>query len=197
MTNKERIIIRYLGQRWYKKALIISASKQVYFSKINALKLVVCSGYLQKENPVGCKFAIDAWPFEHKFFDLIILDDSLVDCPKQMKSLLEQLHFCLADDGEVIVASTGKVRLYKVVSKFLANGFLSRKLHLINYTNNFVVNITKKIISKNFVVVFKKDNFFTTNVLNVEELVKKPAKNKVYSGGCVSREVYEHIQEKK
>lgn len=196
MTKKERIIVKYLSQRWYKKALVITESERNYFGKIKVLKFIACSGYLDVEKPLNCIFDVEAWPFEYKFFDLIILDESLVNCPKQMNALLNQLHFCLADDGEVIVACSGSIRLYKLISKFLANGFISEKLSLVNVTDNFMVNTVKKIISKNFVMVFKKDNFFTANVLKVEDFVGKSVKSKVYSGGC-AREVYGDIQKEK
>ena len=196
MIKKERIITRYLSQRWYKKALIITATESNYFHNINVLKLVVCSGYLKNQSPLGCVFDIEAWPFEHKFFDLIILDESFVSCPKQMKALFNQLHFCLADDGEVIVACTGGISIYGLLSRFLANGFTSKKVRLINYTNNLIVNMIKRIISKNYVVVFKKDNYFKVNALNVGELVDEPIKAKIYSGGC-AREVYGNFQKEK
>lgn len=196
MTNKERIIIRYLNQRWYKKALVITESDQDYLSKINVLKLVCCSGYLRTANPIGCTFDIDAWPFDYKFFDLIILDESFVGSSKQAKALLNQLYFCLADDGEVVVACSGNIRSYKLASMFLANGFISKNLRLINATNNFIVNMIKRVVSKNFVMIFKKDNFFTVDPLKVKDLVEKPVKKKVYSGGC-ARELYGNIQEKK
>ena len=196
MLNKERIITRYLSQRWYKKALIITATESNYFHNINVLKLVACSGYLKTQPPLGCVFDIEAWPFEHKFFDLIILDESFVSCPKQMRALFNQLHFCLADDGEVIVACLGGISLYGILSRFLANGFSSKKISLINYTNNFIVNMLKKIISRNYVVVFKKDNYFRVDALNVSELVDEPIKAKIYSGGC-AREVYGNFQKEK
>lgn len=196
MINKERIIIRYLGQRWYKKTLIVTTEKQEYFNRIHTLKLVVCSGYLEIQQPIGCVFDIDAWPFDHKYFDLIILDDAINEDSKKMNGLLSQLHFSLAEDGEVVVVSTQNTRLYKLISKFLANGFITKRLRLINYTNNFIVNFIKRIISKNFVVVFKKDNFFTATHLNVEELVKKPIKSKVYNSGC-AKEIYGTFQEKR
>ncbi|MDE5014799.1 class I SAM-dependent methyltransferase, partial [Francisella tularensis subsp. holarctica] len=46
MIKKERIITRYLSHRWYKKALIITATESNYFHNINVLKLVACSGYI-------------------------------------------------------------------------------------------------------------------------------------------------------
>lgn len=196
MIKKERIITRYLSQRWYKKALIITATESNYFHNINVLKLVVCSGYLKNHSPLGCVFDIEAWPFENKFFDLIILDESFVSCPKQMRALFNQLHFCLSDDGEVIVACVGGISIYGLLSRFLANGFISKKVRLINYTNNFIVNMIKKIVSKNYVVVFKKDNYFRVDALNVSELVDEPIKAKVYSGGC-AREIYGSFQKEK
>ncbi|MDE4942811.1 class I SAM-dependent methyltransferase, partial [Francisella tularensis subsp. holarctica] len=65
-----------------------------------------------------------------------------------------------------------------------------------NYTINFIVNIIKKIISKNYVVVFKKDIYFRVDPLTVSELVDKPLKAKVYSGGC-AREIYGNVQKEK
>lgn len=156
MTNKERIITRYLSQRWYKKALIITPKEQNYFYKINVLKLVACSGYLKNEPPLGCVFDVEAWPFEHKFFDLIILDESFINCPALMKAIFNQLHFCLADDGEVIVACSGNISLYSLLSRFISNGFISKRVRLINYTGNFIVNMFKRIFSKYFVVVLKR-----------------------------------------
>ncbi|MDE4969994.1 class I SAM-dependent methyltransferase, partial [Francisella tularensis subsp. holarctica] len=78
----------------------------------------------------------------------------------------------------------GGISLYGLLSRFLANGFTSKKVRLINYTINFIVNIIKKIISKNYVVVFKKDNYCRVDPLKVSELVDKPLKANVYSGGC-------------
>ncbi|MDE5001015.1 class I SAM-dependent methyltransferase, partial [Francisella tularensis subsp. holarctica] len=75
-----------------KKALIITATESNYFHNIKVLKLVACSGYLKNQSPWGCIFDIEAWPFENKFFDRIILDESFVSCPKQMRALFNQLH---------------------------------------------------------------------------------------------------------
>ncbi|MDE4988353.1 class I SAM-dependent methyltransferase, partial [Francisella tularensis subsp. holarctica] len=86
------------------------------------------SGYLKNQSPLGCIFDIEAWPFEIKFFDLIILDESFVRCPKQMRALFNQLHFCLSDYGEVIVACVGGISLYGLLSRFLSNGFTSKKV---------------------------------------------------------------------
>ncbi|QWU99978.1 class I SAM-dependent methyltransferase [Francisella salimarina] len=199
MTNKERIITRYLSQRWYKKALIITPKEQNYFYKINVLKLVACSGYLKNEPSLGCVFDVEAWPFEHKFFDLIILDESFINCPALMKAIFNQLHFCLADDGEVIVACSGNISLYSLISRFISNGFISKRVRLINYTGNFIVNMFKRIFSKYFVVVFKKDNYFSVDPLSVGELIKEPTKSevaKIYSGGC-AKEVYGNFHKEK
>ena len=143
MNVKERIITGYLAQRWYKKALIITSNDHSYLDRINVLRKVVCTGYLKTQHQKGCVFDVEAWPFEHKFFDLIILDQSFLSCSKQMKSSLQQLHFCLADDGEVIAACTGDTRLYKLLSKFLANGFVSKKIQLINPTGNIFQDFRK------------------------------------------------------
>ncbi|MDE4967852.1 class I SAM-dependent methyltransferase, partial [Francisella tularensis subsp. holarctica] len=77
---------------------------------------------------------------------------------------------------EVIVDCVVGISLYGFLSRFLAIGFTSKKVRLINYTNNFIVNIIKKIFSKNYVVVFKKDNYFRVDPLNVSEIVDKPLK---------------------
>ncbi|WP_150467738.1 class I SAM-dependent methyltransferase [Francisella sp. SYW-9] len=196
MNVKERIITGYLAKRWYKKALIITNKDHDYLDRINVLKKVVCSGYLKSEHQKGCVFDVEAWPFEHKFFDLIILDQSFLSCSKQMRSLLQQLHFCLADDGEVIVSCTGDIRLYKLLSKFLANGFVSKKIQLINPTGNIFIDLFKRIVSKNFVVIFKKDNYFIVDGLKVSDLVTESKKKRVYSGNCV-KEIYGDIHKKK
>lgn len=196
MDVKERIITGYLAQRWYKKALIITNNDDSYLDRINVLKKVVCSGYLKTESQKGCIFDIEAWPFEHKFFDLIILDQSSLSCSRQMKSLLQQLHFCLADDGKVIVACSGDIRIYKVLSKFLANGFISKKVQLINPTRNIFIDLFKRIVSKNFVAIFKKDNYFIVDGLKVSDLVSESEKKRVYSGNCV-KEIYGDIHKEK
>ncbi|MED7789246.1 class I SAM-dependent methyltransferase [Francisella sp. 19X1-34] len=196
MSVKERIITGYLAKRWYKKALIITSKDHSYLDRINVLKKVVCSGYLKTESQKGCVFDVEAWPFEHKFFDLIILDQSFLSCSKQMKSLLQQLHFCLADDGEVIATCSGDIRLYKLLSKFLANGFVSKKVQLVNPTGNVFIDLFKRIVSKNFVVIFKKDNYFIVDGLKVSDLVSESKKKRVYSGNCV-KEIYGDIHKKK
>ncbi|MED7819342.1 MULTISPECIES: class I SAM-dependent methyltransferase [unclassified Francisella] len=196
MNIKERIIIRYLAQRWYKKALVITNNDQAYLDNINVLKKVVCSGYLKTQYKKGCIFDVEAWPFEYKFFDLVVLDQNFSCCFKEMKALLKQLHFCLADDGEVIVACSGDVRLYRIVSKFLANGFVSKKVQLINPTGNIFIDLFKRVISKNYVVIFKKDNFFIVDGLKVSDLVTESGKKRAYRGEC-AKEIYGDFQQKK
>ncbi|ASG68209.1 hypothetical protein fh0823_11510 [Francisella halioticida] len=196
MKVKERIIVRYLAQRWYKKALIVTGNDDGYLDRINVLKKVVCSGYLKTQQQKGCVFSVKAWPFEHKFFDLVILDQSSLSSPKEVKALLKQLHFCLADDGEVIVACSGDIRLYKVLSKFLANGFVSKEVQLINPTGNIFIDLFKRIVSKNFVVIFKKDNYFIVDGLKVSDLVTESGKKQAYRGEC-AKEIYGDVQQKK
>ena len=65
-----------------------------------------------------------------------------------------------------------------------------------NHKNNFFVKVIKRIVSKNFLAVFKKDNFFTIDTIRVKSLVNKPIKNKVYSGGC-AKQAYGNIQKEK
>ncbi|GAB4222521.1 MAG: class I SAM-dependent methyltransferase [Francisella sp.] len=189
MLKKENIITRYLNHRWYKRVLVITDSDISYLYKINALKLIVCSGYLKVKLPLGCVFDIDAWPFECKFFDLIILDESFVSSTNHMKALFNQLHFCLADDGELVVANSKGVRIYNLLSHFVTHGFIIKKVRLINYSSNLLLNMVRRIISRQYVVVFKKDNYFSTSTISVGELINEPIRAKVYSGGC-ARNMY-------
>lgn len=173
MLVKEKIIARYLHNRWYKKALVISLSEPEYLDKIHSLNLVFCTGYLDEARFKGCRFDLSAWPFENSFFDLIIIDHIFLKDKEDINILLKQLHFCMADDGDVIITGTENIRAYNLVSKFLAHGFLSKNLHLISKSNNIVMNLVKRLLSKNFVAVFKKDVFFKFDGLEVKELLEK------------------------
>ncbi|KEI35651.1 hypothetical protein FRA_31c04720 [Francisella sp. W12-1067] len=195
MTAKDRIIIKYLQQRWYKKTLVITGLECNYSGNIRSLKTVVCSGYLETgEN--GCIFDIHAWPFESRFFDLIIIDSAFVDSRQKQKALLKQLYFCLSDDGEIIVAGTTNIRAYRLVSKFLSSGFLSKKIELLTNSDSAFINLFKRIFSKKFVAFFKKDNFFKIDPLEISELLEKPAKCKAYSGAS-AKSIYKGYYEKK
>ena len=132
--------------------------------------------------------------FKSDFFDLIIIDHAFLDSKLDVNALLKQLHFCMADDGDVIVAGTQNIRAYNLVSKFLANGFLSKNLHLTSKSDIFVVNIVKRLLSKYFVAVFKKDVFFRFDGLEVKALLeKKIACKKAYSNANIKqvKEQYE------
>ncbi|AJC48806.1 class I SAM-dependent methyltransferase [Allofrancisella guangzhouensis] len=195
MTVKDRIIIKYLQQRWYKKTLVITNLACNYASKIKSLKTVICSGYLET-NKNGCIFDICAWPFEPRFFDLIIIDGAFVDARQEQKALLNQLYFCLSDDGEIIVAGTTNVRAYRLVSKFLSNGFLNKKIELLINSDSALINLFKRIFSKKFIAFFKKDNFFKIDPLEVSELFEKPAKCEAYSS-VNAKGIYKDSYEKK
>ena len=185
MIKKEQIIAKYLSHRWYKKTLVITSGENANksascFYGINSLKTVVCSGYLKTQNEIGCIFELDAWPFEYKCFNLVIIDESFVEGSQWVKALLEQIHFCLSDDGEVIIAGTKNIRAYSLISRFISNGFVNKKIELINSNENIVMNLVKRFFSKNFVALFKKDNFFNVANLEINNLIKKTTKSKVY-----------------
>ena len=193
MQTKERVIVKYLYNRWYKKALIISDVEQTYQNKINSLKMVACSGYLTTDTKKGCVFDVRAWPFYSDYFDLIILDHAFLQDKADIKTLLNQLHFCLSDDGEIIVAGSQNIRAYKLFSKFLTNGFLNKKIELINATENIFIDFFKRMLSKNFVAFFKKDSFFKLDPLEIYSLVKKEINYKV----CSSISIKESVREEK
>ncbi|QIV95846.1 hypothetical protein EDC55_10531 [Allofrancisella inopinata] len=195
MTAKDRIIIKYLQQRWYKKTLVITSLECNYSSNIRSLKTVVCSGYLETGKK-GCIFNIHAWPFEPRFFDLIIIDSAFVDSKQEQKALLKQLYFCLSDDGEIIVAGTTNIRAYNLVSKFLSNGFLNKKIELLINSESVLIDLFKRIFSKKFVAFFKKDNFFKIDPVEISELLEKPVKCKTYRG-VGAKEIYKGCYEKK
>ena len=192
MRTKEKVIIGYLYNRWYKKTLIISDIEQPYSKKIHSLKILACSGYLTKNSQKGCIFDVGAWPFYSGYFDLIIVDHEFIQDKIEIKAWLNQLHFCLSDDGEIIVAGSQNIRAYKLFSKFLTNGFLSKKIELINITDSIFINFAKRILSKDFVAFFKKDNFFKLDPLEISGLVKKKINYKI----CASTNIKESVREK-
>jgi len=193
MQTKEKIIVKYLHNRWYKKALVISDVKQSYLNNIHSLKIVACSGYLTTDTKVGCSFDVAAWPFYCKYFDLIILDHKFLQDKSDIKALLNQLHFCLSDDGEIIIAGSENIRAYNLFSKFLASGFLSIKIELVNTKNNVFIDFAKRMFSKDFVAFFKKDNFFKLDLLEVSSLVKKKIGYKVCNSTSVKKSIREEI----
>ena len=192
MQTKEKVIVKYLHNRWYKKVLVISDAKQSYLNNIHSLKIVACSGYLTADPKIGCSFDVGAWPFYSEYFDLIILDHEFLQDKVAIKALLNQLHFCLSDDGEIIVAGSQNIRAYKLFSKFLAGGFLSKKIELINTTDNLFIGFAKRMLSKDFVAFFKKDSFFKLDPLEISSLVKKGINYKV----CTSANIKESVREK-
>lgn len=194
--SKEKIIVKYLHNRWYKRALVISDAEQLYLNKIHSLNLVACSGYLATTSKSGCIFDVKAWPFSKLYFDLIILDHKFLQHNNiVIKELLNQLHLCLSDDGEVIVAVSQDIRIYRLFSKFLTNGFLSKKIELINSSDNIFINSLKRVFSKNFVAVFKKDSFFKLAPLEVSSLLKKEMNYKVCSSTNIKKAAREKYNE--
>jgi ribonuclease HI len=179
MQTKEKVIVIYLQNRWYKKTLVISDTKQLYLNNINSLNLIYCSGYLNLDLEIGCVFDIKAWPFLKNYFDLIIIDHKFLEDNSNVKAMLNQLYSCLSDGGEIIIAGSQNIRAYKLLSKFLASGFLSKKIELVNATDNIVVNFLKRILSKNFVAFFKKDHFLKLDSLKISDLFKKKMNYKV------------------
>ena len=192
MQAKEKIIVKYLHNRWYRKTLVISDAEQLYLNKINSLKKISCSGYLSTGVKTGCIFDVGAWPFYSDYFDLIILDHEFLQDKADIRALLNQLHFCLSDDGEIIVAGSQNILACRLFSKFLARGFLSKKIELINPTDNIFINFAKRILSKDFVAFFKKDNFFKLDPLEISSLVKKGINYKV----CTSTNIKKSVREK-
>ena len=57
------MFVKYLYNHWYKQTLIISNVEQLYLNKINSLKIISSSGYLNTNLKIGCIFSIKAWPF--------------------------------------------------------------------------------------------------------------------------------------
>ena len=193
MQAKEKIIVKYLHNRWYKKTLFISDTEQLYLKNIHSLKMVSCSGYLTTDSQNGCIFDVGAWPFYRDYFDLIIIDHEFLQDKSDIKALLNQLHFCLSDDGEVIVAGSQNIRAYKLVSRFLANGFLSKNIELVNVADNIFIDFARKILSKDFVAFFKKDTFFKLDPLEISSLVKKGINYKIYTSANIKESVREEI----
>ena len=71
--------------------------------------MISCSGYLSIGVKTGCIFDVGAWPFDSDYFDLIILDHEFLQDKADIRALLNQLHCCLSDDGEIIVAGSQNI----------------------------------------------------------------------------------------
>ncbi|MFC4891834.1 class I SAM-dependent methyltransferase [Pseudofrancisella aestuarii] len=156
---KQRVILRTLQNRWYKRILVISAKQETYFDKLKALNKASVSGFLIEE-PRGCIFDLDAWPFSLKYFDLIILDDIIFTYKKQLKDILEQVHFCLADDGDLVIVSTKGCFAAELLPKAISSGFINDKLTPISSSENRILNNIKKLATREFIAFFKKSRHF-------------------------------------
>lgn len=195
MRSKQQIITTYLADRWYKKTLIITNEKQDCYDDIQSVEMTICSGFVENVK-IGCIFETIAWPFRCKTFDLIILDSSFIKNKKYSKEILSQLYFCLSDDGEIIVAGTYDIRAYSLASKFIASGFLSKKIELIEESNNILVNICSRFVSKKFVVIFKKDKMFYISGVDVASIINKTTKSGICNGISAKQTCREHYEQK-
>ena len=181
MATKKQILISYLKDRWYKKTLIITNKSKCSYEYVNSVEMTVCSGYM-KNHDVGCMFDTVAWPFRCKTFDLVILDGAYLKHKKDSQDILSQLYFCLSDDGDVIIADTKDIRPYALVSRFITSGFLTKKIELVGQSNNMILSVLKRIISKRFVAVFHKDKLFDISGVGVSDIINKTASRTVYGG---------------
>jgi hypothetical protein len=137
---------------------------------------------------LGCKFDVSSWPFDHRFFDLIIIDHDFFNNKHDTNTFLKQLHFCMADDGDIVIADTKNIRAYNLVSRFLANGFLSKSLQPINKSDSIMLNLVRRLVGKNFVAIFKKDVFFKFDGLEAKEFIeRKVFCKKIYSNANIKQ----------
>lgn len=173
---KQQVILRTLQNRWYKRILVISEKQETYFDKLKALNKASVSGFLVEEPIRGCVFDLDAWPFSLKYFDLIILDDIIFTYKKQFKEILEQVQFCLADDGDLVIVSTKGCFAAELLPKAISNGFISDKLIPISCSDNIILNNIKKLTTREFVAFFKKSKHFDLDSTVVSSEVTEAVK---------------------
>jgi len=165
MNMTREIVLRdYLKNKWFKKTLIISHKKLDVFNSINSLHSIYVTGFLDTQSPKGCIFDAEHWPFDHNFFDLIILDNALYKHRDKLKQILGQIHFCLANDGELIISSSHGFFVADLVPKALASSFVITKIRLIYKAKNLIMKILTGFATKEFVVFFKKIKSFDLNL---------------------------------
>lgn len=175
--KRHQILLQELQHRYYKKALVISKDKLEIFDDINSLHKMNVTGFLTVDNPKGAVFDVDSWPFKHKFFDLIILDNALYSHKSSLKDILAQIHFCLTDDGDFVVSSSKGFFMAELVPKTLANGFVVRKLKPVYKAKNIIMKVLTGFATKEFVAFFRKTKSFDIN-LNPISILEKTAQTK-------------------
>ena len=75
--TRSNVLQQHLKNKWFKRTLVISPEKIEIFDNINTLHSIYVTGFLENCIPKGCIFSVDCWPFDHNFFDLIILEDAM------------------------------------------------------------------------------------------------------------------------
>ncbi len=113
-----------------KRAFYLGQMKKAYFDRTSALHHFAASGFLYKECPFGACFNENAWPFSDKLFDLIVLDNGLLN-PLDIKGSLSEAIRVLSNDGCLIIVQYKKMGLREVPFKLVNKTIKSQGLHKI------------------------------------------------------------------
>ena len=113
-----------------KDAFYLGRIKKTYFERTSALHHYSASGFSVLENPFGASFSITNWPFSTKTFDLIVLDNILLNANEIKQGLLEAVRV-LSENGCLMILQYKEANVAKPPFRLINKEINAKGLHII------------------------------------------------------------------
>ena len=176
----------FLSRFSVKRAFYLGQTRKAYFDHVSALHHYASSGFLQEGQHFGAFFSEDAWPFPSKLFDLVILDNGLVNNSGLAQIIMEAVRV-LSDEGCLIVTQHKKSLLSDTPFRLVNKAIKVQGLHKIesHYYDIFKVQTTQSWLpcllpesfSYEYIASFSKQVIPLSPLFSgAKEMVKLPGK---------------------
>ena len=131
MQDRQLLDLEVILSRFsVKRAFYLGKVKKAYFERVSAVHHYAASGFIHDAQLFGASFNAGSWPFSNKSFDLIILDNMLLNPNEIQKTLIEAIRV-LSEDGCLIVVQYKGNSRFDVPFRLVSKEIKIRGLHKI------------------------------------------------------------------
>ena len=155
-----------LSKFFRQNILFITKDKPSYFNQIPSANKYITTAFLKVKNNQGVIFENESWPFRPDFFDVIILDNILLDV-ENLILCLTKVEEHLSKGGVLCIFQFGGMA-FKMLSRSLKGSSL--EIFRTNYYDRFTLSKVKSWLpvllpeyyALYFNAIFIKKNIFLT-----------------------------------
>ncbi|WP_119328698.1 methyltransferase domain-containing protein [Cysteiniphilum halobium] len=141
MQDRQLLDLEVILSRFsVRRAFYIGKVKKAYFDRVSAVHHYAASGFIYDAQLFGASFNVGNWPFSNKSFDLIVLDNVLLN-PNEVHEILMEAIRVLSDDGCLIVVQYKKNPGMAIPFRLVNKEIKSHGLHKIESHYYDVFNI--------------------------------------------------------